>query len=81
LEDWQRLFIRRLFGWKRTEDGTRRYRKVYLSMGRKNGKTEMSAGIALALLVLDGEPGRKSTLLLLTANKPVSVFEWPAKWR
>lgn len=57
LEDWQRLFIRRLFGWKRTEDGTRRYRKVYLSMGRKNGKTEMSAGIALALLVLDGEPG------------------------
>ena len=35
----------------------RRYRIAYLSMARKNGKTEIAAGIALYLLVADGEEG------------------------
>jgi phage terminase large subunit-like protein len=33
----------------------RRYRELYLSTGRKNGKTELIAGIMLYLLVGDGE--------------------------
>ncbi len=34
-----------------------RYRTAYLLMARKNGKTELTAGIALYLLVADGEEG------------------------
>lgn len=35
----------------------RRYRMLYLCMARKNGKTEMLAGLVLYLLVADGEQG------------------------
>lgn len=57
LHDWQRdQIIRPLFGWKRP-DGTRRYRTAYIEVPRKNGKSTLSAGIALYLLYGDREPG------------------------
>ena len=40
LMDWQRSFIMRLFGW-RAPDGKRRFRTVYLEVGKKNGKSTM----------------------------------------
>lgn len=54
LEDWQEKIVRDLFGWKRP-DGTRRYRTAYIEIPRKNGKTTMAAGLALYLLLCDGE--------------------------
>ena len=54
--DWQREIIRSLFGWKR-RDGTRRYREAYIEVPRKNGKSTFSSGIALYLLMADGELG------------------------
>lgn len=56
LHDWQARFLRRLFGWIRP-DGTRRYRKAYLKVGRKNGKSLICSGIGLYLTVFDGENG------------------------
>lgn len=56
LQGWQRGFVRELFGWKRG-DGTRRYRRAYLEVPRKNGKSTLAAGIALMMLYADGEPG------------------------
>lgn len=57
LEAWQADdIIRPAFGWKRA-DGTRRYRRVYVWVPRKNGKTELAAGVALLVLVGDGELG------------------------
>ena len=44
-----------LFGWKRA-DGSRRFSTLYTQVGRKNGKTQLLAGIGLALLDFDGEP-------------------------
>lgn len=38
LERWQRRFLRRLYGWKRRSDNTRRYRTVFLFLPRKQGK-------------------------------------------
>jgi phage terminase large subunit-like protein len=56
LEGWQEHdIIRPLFGWKRP-DGTRRYRRCFVWVPRKNGKTELAAGVALIALVGDGEP-------------------------
>ncbi|MFN0055972.1 MAG: terminase large subunit [Planctomycetales bacterium] len=54
LEPWQRQIVRDLFGWLR-EDGTRRYRLAYVEVPRKNGKSTFAAGIALYLLLADGE--------------------------
>ncbi len=56
LEPWQREIVRNLFGWVR-EDGTRRYRRCYIEVPRKNGKTTLLAGIMLYLLFADGEAG------------------------
>lgn len=44
-----------VFGWKRKEDGTRRFRFVYQEEGRKNGKTARLAGNGLRLVKCDGE--------------------------
>jgi phage terminase large subunit-like protein len=60
LQPWQRDdVIRPLFGWKRP-DGTRRYRKLYLEVPRKNGKSTLSAAIALYLLFADLGPDGRS---------------------
>jgi phage terminase large subunit-like protein len=57
LLDWQWAdVIRPLFGWKRA-DGTRRYRRAYIEIPKKNGKSTKCAGLALYLGIADGEPG------------------------
>lgn len=55
-QPWQEKILRDVFGWKR-QDGTRRFRTVYLEVARKNGKTTWAAGIALYLLLCDAEAG------------------------
>ena len=57
LTAWQRKFLRDIFGWKRTSDNKRKTKEVFLSCGRKQGKTCLAAGIALYLLFCDGEYG------------------------
>ena len=57
LEPWQQFMLWVLFGWKKEEDGTRRFQTSYLEVARKNGKSTVAAGVGLYLLVADGEPG------------------------
>ena len=54
LLDWERDVLRQVFGWKRP-DGTRRYRKVYIEIPKKNGKSTLCAGLELYMLMADGE--------------------------
>lgn len=57
LEPWQKDdIIRPLFGWKR-EDGRRKFRTCYVEIPRKNGKSSLTAAIALYLLVATNERG------------------------
>ena len=51
---WQQFVLWNLYGWH-NEDGTRRFNYAYLAVGRKNGKTTLLAGMALAGLVMDME--------------------------
>ncbi|WP_250532425.1 terminase TerL endonuclease subunit [Caballeronia sp. ATUFL_F1_KS39] len=51
---WQQFVVGSIFGWKR-EDGTRRYREVYIEAGKGSGKSPLAAGIGLYMLVADGE--------------------------
>ncbi|WP_341989769.1 terminase TerL endonuclease subunit [Azorhizobium sp. AG788] len=75
LEGWQeRDIIRPLFGWKRA-DGTRRYRRCYVWVPRKNGKTEMAAGIAILLLVGDAEEGGEVYSIATDKNQARIVFD------
>ena len=45
-----------LFGWKRS-NGSRRYRRVYFEVARKNGKSEEAAIVSLYLTIFDKEEG------------------------
>lgn len=58
LLDYQvELILRPLFGWVRASDGTRRFRKAFIEIPKKNGKTQLIAGLALYMLLADSEPG------------------------
>lgn len=57
LEDWQwNGIIKPLFGTL-NKDGMRQYRKAFIFLPRKNGKSELAAGIANYCLFADGEQG------------------------
>ena len=51
---WQKFILWNLYGWFR-EDGTRRFNYAYVTVARKNGKTTLMAGAALAALFFDQE--------------------------
>lgn len=74
LAGWQRTIVRELFGWKRA-DGTRRYRKAYIEIPRKNGKSTLSAGIGLYLLFADGEAGAEVYSAAADRNQAHIVFD------
>lgn len=54
-EPWQEFVIALLYGWRRKDNGKRRFRRVYLQVARKNGKTFFASGVGL--LDLFNEPG------------------------
>lgn len=57
LELWQKALISATFGIVHKIDGTRKYQEVVLIVGRKNGKSTLSAAIGLYMQIADGEPG------------------------
>jgi len=62
LEPWQEAVVGNLFGWKRKDRNgrtIRRYRKLFLFVPRKNGKTPLAAGIGLHVLFVDQERGQQ----------------------
>ena len=57
LELFQKAYIAALFGFVDKDTGLRQYTESMFYVGRKNGKTTMLAGIALYMLIADGEGG------------------------
>lgn len=77
LEPWQAAIVANLFGWV-DGDRLRRFRKGLIYVPRKNGKTEIAAGLGLKLVAADNEPAahvicaaaeREQARLLLNAAK------------
>ena len=54
LIDWQERIIRDVFGVVK-ENGCRQFNTAYIEISKKNGKSELSAAVALYLLCGDGE--------------------------
>lgn len=79
LEDWQKAFISTLFGWKRREDGKRRYRIAYLEVPRGNGKSTMAAPLALYMLGCDGEAGAQVFSAAVDKDQAKIVFSIAAR--
>ena len=74
LLDWQwEWVIAPLFGWKRA-DGTRRYRRGYIEVPKKNGKSAMFSGLSLYLLAGDHEPGAEVYSAAVDRDQASIVF-------
>jgi phage terminase large subunit-like protein len=56
LEPWQLFCTSSIFGWLRDCDRSRRFRKTYRSMGRKNGKSCWAAGESIFMAGFDMNP-------------------------
>lgn len=80
LAPWQAFIVGSLFGWKR-KDGKRRFRTAYNEVPRKNGKSTLSAGIALRLAFFDGEPGAEVYVAATKRDQAKIVFDECARMR
>jgi phage terminase large subunit-like protein len=79
LRPWQEWdIIRPLFGTL-NEDGTRQFRTAYIEVPRKNGKSELAAGVALLLLFADGEEGAEIYGAALDRDQALAVFNVAAQ--
>ncbi|MGL4573021.1 MAG: terminase large subunit domain-containing protein, partial [Clostridium sp.] len=47
LNSWQKFCVGQIYGWRRKEDGLRRFTKSFTEVARKNAKSQLESGIAL----------------------------------
>ena len=69
---WQKRLILELFSLR--ADGRRVYRWAYISVPKKNGKTEILAAIGLYLLIGDGEPSPNIAVAAASEKQADLVF-------
>lgn len=69
---------RQLFGWKRWEDGTRRYRFVFLFIPKKNQKSTWAAALALTVAYIDNEPSPNVACIASDKDQAKIVFKFMA---
>jgi len=74
LEDWQKEFISELYGTL-NDDGTRQYRTAYVQIPRKNGKSNLSAALALAELFVGAEKGAEIYCCASSRDQAKIVFD------
>ena len=55
LLDWQRKVLRDIYGTVSLENGRRKYRSAYISVGKKNGKSFLIGGLPIYHLLAEDE--------------------------
>jgi phage terminase large subunit-like protein len=75
LEPPQIFILVALFGWRRSEDGLRRFSFAYIEMARKGAKSTLAAGIGLYCLCCEGEVGPEIYVGATTGAQALKVFE------
>ncbi len=75
---WQIELLTELFG-RVNKDGNRQYRTCYVEICKKNGKSELAAGIALYLQVCDGEKGAEIYSAAADRDQAAIVFNVAAQ--
>lgn len=74
LEPWQCWILTTVFGWVRIKDGTRRFRRTYKEIARKNAKSTLSSGVGLYMEAADGEEGAEVYALATTRQQAGIVW-------
>lgn len=76
LEKWELRLVRRIFGWKRRKDNSRKFRKVFLFVPSGNGKSFVVAGIGTYLFAADKEPGANVITAAADTEQAEIVFKY-----
>ncbi len=78
---WEEFVVGSLFGWLRRNPDPehevrwlRRFTKAYLEVGKKNGKTALSAGLGIRLAFFDDEPGAE--VYAVATKRDQAKFVW-----
>lgn len=74
LAPWQCFLVAVLFGWMRRKNGLRRFRELYAEIPRKNGKSQLGAGIGLYMFIADSEYGAEIYSGATTEKQAWEVF-------
>lgn len=72
-EPFQQFVLAMIFGWRRKDTGARRFRKVYMQLARKNGKTFIAGAIGLYDLLT--EPGAEVVTAATKKEQAKLAFE------
>jgi phage terminase large subunit-like protein len=65
---WQQGWLYILYGWMRA-DGSRRFRRAFLEVAKKQGKTGLAAALCLYHLVADGEQSARVFIAATTGKQ------------
>lgn len=74
LQDNQAFIIASLFGWRRKDNGQRRFTQAYMEMARKAGKSELAAGIEIYTGFFESEEGAQVYTAATTRDQANMVF-------
>lgn len=74
LDWWYRDVIAPLYGWLRA-DGSRRYRKAFVSTGKKSAKSTIVSGLPLYMILADGEDEAESYSAATDRDQAAIVFQ------
>ena len=75
LELFQKAYISALFGFVEKSTGFRRFRETLFYVARKNGKSTMLSGIALYMLIADGEAGAEVYSVATKRDQARIIFD------
>lgn len=75
LEEWQKWIIYSIFGFYYPGTNERLTKKAFLSVSRKQGKSFLIAGIALYMLIADGEPAAQVLNIANNVKQAHLLFE------
>ena len=74
LEQWQKEYIGQLFGTM-NDNGQRQYRTSYVQIPRKNGKSNLLAAVALAMLFVEKEAGAEIYCCASSRDQANAIFD------
>ena len=75
LDPWQRFWTAVLYGWRRADDGGRRFNRAYEEVARKNGKSTWKGPQGAYLFSMDGEEGAEVYAVATTRAQAMTVFK------
>ncbi|AHE55902.1 terminase large subunit [Sphingomonas sanxanigenens] len=78
LEPAQIFILTTVFGWRRKDNGLRRFTMAYEEVARKNAKSTKTAGVSLYCLTCEDEVGPQVLTVATTFDQAKKVF-YPAK--